>query len=501
MKNDNLHAKLLLGDDAYISVVDKLKAVVRGYEAQTIEGKQFQNDLYTMLNESITPMLDLKPFITKGESFAGNDKTIADILSAIDKKVLNNTDLNFLINMAKEEHFMNMTRSGHPSPQSTVEAIKDEFDKTNGDIQKSIASGIFDCLDSQILGDIKKKLGYSENIGTKSNTRAVADKTKGVVKEAVKPLNENDTQIFDKSMIYSPVGFVISRDCIKNDNSFDPDCTIAFVNKTLLSIHNNEFNDKPVCKVINSDCIDVTDYLTLMAALSSCIYDPTTSSFTTAKQWDYDILLTGEGDVIMNGDTPIAKEDLMDLFIESIEEYKVNPAFNDELVREYQKDADNFLCLVDNWDMLARFSNLKVVETRNENTAINPFVMFNTQTVTNCDPTVIVANDGFNSNIVNTTYNNYSDMISAVNQPHGTEIFNGIFANMIAEENNNNVFRMNRIATLREQQSELNSEIEKINNLITAAAANSPAMEKLNNLKKQYDEALNRNIEELMNLE
>ena len=183
----------LLGKSSYPGIVEAITEKIRNAQAETLSGSSLLTDMYAALNESQTPIMDLKPFITGGEKIASDDATIADVIDFC-KKSITTGDLNFVINLCKEEHFKNMSRMNHPSPKDTVKDIQDVFDEPVSFIEQGIKSGLFDGLQSKLLNSIKNDLGIKVTDQEFSDaTKLVAEKTKKDESKATKSkLNESE---------------------------------------------------------------------------------------------------------------------------------------------------------------------------------------------------------------------------------------------------------------------------------------------------------------------
>ena len=111
-------------ETSYSGVLSAIREKMESVKTcETITGNELLGKAYRSLNESTTPILDLKEFTTNAEKVAEDDATLSDIVNFCKSKVKTG-DLNFLINLCKEEHFKEMNRMYHPSPESTLESFK-----------------------------------------------------------------------------------------------------------------------------------------------------------------------------------------------------------------------------------------------------------------------------------------------------------------------------------------------------------------------------------------
>ncbi len=428
---------MLLGKNSYSSVVNEIVEKIQKAEADTLVGNQLLKEVYSKLNESITPLLTLKPFITGAEKIAGDDVKLSELLKFLKKTITGNADLNFLINLVKEEHFSEMTRLGHPSPESTIKDIEDEFDKPGSVIEEGIKSGLFDNLKSTLLNKIKSDID---------------------VKSVDKKLNENQT-LFSGSLVkYSPVG--LRYEDISNNR-----IVILTESEVLLF----DRIAKQFSKLEESIVIP-ENYGRLMQAINGCKYSPETNGFCLNENWDFKLELTSNGETLIN-DKPIKKEDIKQLLLESVKVYSNDPLkvtnFNK---MEYLHDADNFIALMENHSSLMKLDNLEVIKNLNENS----YVIFDKLNILKT-PKLISSSNGN----INTLFESYSEMLLVTNDILKTPI-NNLFENQLISEQTLINERNNKIVSLNEEQKELNQNISKVRNLKTMAEENSPAIDKLN---------------------
>ena len=76
---------ILLGENSYSGVLYRINEVIKNAQAKTVEGSEFLSEMYKSLNESVTPLLSLKPFITKGEELAPDDMTVGEVMKQVKK--------------------------------------------------------------------------------------------------------------------------------------------------------------------------------------------------------------------------------------------------------------------------------------------------------------------------------------------------------------------------------------------------------------------------------
>jgi hypothetical protein len=514
-RNDDPTKRALLGNNSYDAVVFKIGEIVKNTpEPFTIAGKRLVSNMYKALNESETPILTLKPFISEGQKFASQDATISDLLEKIDTNIKNNVDLNFLINVCKEEHFRNMSRSGHPDPKKTVEHIKSEFDKVSNDVEKKIAEGIFDDLQSTLLGTLKKELGFSENEPTENSDTKQPQVVKATVAQDVaqqtpvqqktqqqKQVGEidsteelNESQIYNSQYVkFAPVGFIAP---ISGAN-------YCFVENQICKVDTHPVDNSLELNPVDTPPNISGEFERMAEALSSLSYDPETEVFTTEANWDFKISLNNDGTLTVMGsdgvERPIDPDQVSGLFIESMNLYASDPEkYPDYDEETYTRDADNFNILANNWDMLIKLDNLRVVKDMYK---LNESVMFDTKYLdrhlTYGKPRLMYWSNPAPAPI----FESYRDMANTCNNFFGTSnLFESILETPLkAEQEMINKIHEN-IAVANEKQHALNSELIKIDQLKMAAEKNSPAMLRLDEMEQKFKELLNDNILELRDL-
>lgn len=493
MNNDiqkNYVNNILLGDNSYFSVVCKINEYIKTADAKTIQGTDFLSSMYNSLNESITPILTLRPFISGGEKLASDDITIKDVLDFIKSSIKDNADLNFLINLCKEEHFTNMLRTGHPNPKSTVQIIEKEFNKTHNQIKDSITNGIFDNLRSSLLGHIKKQLGHNEN------QRTLDDSDNGIkndVSNEVKDLKENNAQYNDSFVRYNPIGFMF--------NDTESGKNLNLVENEIIIIGDDELGVETVEVVPNEQVKIPQEYQILINAVQSLPYNPKTNQFTPRENWDFDMKLNTDGTVqVQNkeGETvQVATENVKPIFIESIKVYDVNPSMAPGFVRErYMRDADNFIAVMNNANSLIRFNNLEVVRNINESISSNNYVIIHKSSY----ETPKIMATGYEKNL---KFESYKTLCESCNNLFGTQgksLFESIFTRQLDEEMFNKNAKIQRLSDLNEEQSLINEKIKNIRNLRDSIEINSPAYNQLNEQESQLLSKLNENLEESMKI-
>lgn len=460
--NQNYIDHILLGKNSYPVIVKEIVDKVEHAKAETLTGNDLLKDVYKKLNESITPMLELKPFLTNAEKIAPDDKTIKEVVDFC-KTRSGNGDLNFIINLCKEEHFSNMNRMKHPSPEKTVESIKEYFNKSTAEIENAINDGIFDCLESDLLKKVKRDLDINEKKPEPDN------------------LSESEVLLSGQYVKYHPVG--IKLDDVKNDR-----VVILCENEVI------EVDDDNNYVAVDKKTINIpVEHTKLLMALQSAKYDPETNEFKPAEKWDLNIKINADGNVILNESTIVDKKDVPALLMESIDFYLENGMIQPSERPNYVRDADNFITLLENHDQLIVMDELNVVKKLNE----SEYVMYNGNEVRN-KPVVLSLGEQKNKH-----YNLFEELCADCDDylKMSHRLFEGLMFTQMKNEkrllNENN----SKIVSLNEQQKLINGEISKVKKLMEMADVNSPAETKLKQQYKILDTKLNENIQELLNLE
>lgn len=469
--NNNMkgNENLILGENSYQGVIEAIRNKMASTRTcDTILGNDLLGKAYQKLNESTTPILDLKEFTTNAEQIAPDDTTLREIVDFC-KKHVHTGDYNFLINLCKEEHFQNLGRAYHPSPESTINAFKNMFDTTGSALENAIKNGIFDSLKSNLLKILKSELSPNE--------QQMGDQ----------PLNESMVNA-DKSLVkYSPVG--IRYEDLKNNK------VVHLMEHDVMSFN----TENGECTRLGHDDIvqlDITpSYRRMMTALNGLQYNPLNESFTLNENWDFECKLH-DGECFINN-KPIKKDELRQLLLESINTYEMFPAkvqnFNKT---RYMMDADNMIMLLENFDKIVKYDNLEVIKSLNERDATY-VILDKAQTVSGSTPRVIASS---NHDIVNKLFESYEHMTSACKEVLGSDI-TPMFESQIKTEHEVYRQKNERIITLRQEIVELNENIEKLDKIMSIADEGSPSSLEAGRRKLKLNECLNDRINQLANID
>lgn len=442
--------KSFLGEQSYISIVHDINEKILKTSCNTLLASDLTKKVYQKLNESITPMLEVREFITNAEQIAGDDVSLKEILDFI-KKRSETGDLNFIINLCKEEHFANLRRTGHPSPEQTITDIEDKFDEPSSLIEQGIKNGIFDGLQSKLLNKIKSDLNVKDN-----------------------KLNESNSFIFNTNLVkYNPVGIKLNTE-----------------NKMLYLMESNilEFDSNTKEFTALNESLDIPlSHRLLMSAINSTPYNPLTETFSLNENWDFDLVLQQDGKILINN-KEIPKEKVRVLLLESITIYENDPLkVKDFNKNNYLKAADNFIMLMENANNLIKFPMLNVIKNLNEKS----YIIFDNSTIDLSNPKILASNEFKNS-----LFESYQELVNNCNKVLNNNITN-LFENQLINENKLYNSRNEKIVSLNEEQKLLNLQIINVQNLKSMADNDSPAMVKLNEQESTLNNLLNKNIQNL----
>lgn len=454
-----MNKKQFLGERSYPAIVSSIVEQFQSNACNTLVGENLVNTTYQRLCESTTPMMELKEFITGAEKVAADDTTVGEIVKFCKNK-MGNADLNFLINLCKEEHIVNLRRSGHPDPESTLKNLEDEFDKPNSLVEQAIKNGIFDNLQSKLLNDVKTGLG-------------IKVKTQ---EENIKELNESYQYDTGGFAAYCPVGLTTE---VNGKMVILTESDALNYDKDL-----NEFNK---IEDFNYEQVD-EDTRHLMECVNSLNYNPETETFKLNNNWKFNFELRSDGKAYIGKLNEsemkfIGSDDLRKLFSEYAQVYKVSQA---DL-----KEADQMLMLYENYDNLVKFDNLKVLRNLNE----NKYVMIDMVDVKGTNTPKILSLNGTSS----AEYKNFRSLCESVNSEIGYNC-SKLFESEMSADESREYGRFEQINQLQAEQQKLNEAIDKVRSVKQLADVDSPAYEKLCQQENQLNNELDRNIEMLKQL-
>ena len=460
-----------LGEQSYPAILTSITEKIRDTKASTITGNELLGKIFKNLNESVAPILQLKEFTTNAEQLAPHDAKLLDVLNFV-KKQVKTGDLNFLINVCKEEHMQNLTRTGFPSPESTIAEIKKDFNEPSSVIESAIKNGIFDALNSNLLMQIKSDL--------------VEDKSKNLINTAVdKFVDLNESAIFGTTAIYSPVAVKLEDQ--KNGR-------IVFLTESCVLTINDETRD--LCQESDPGNVEIPlAHKRLMSAITNLSYDPGKNEFGLSEKWDFNLQITDAGPVTIAKEgvdriIAVNRDDVPALLLESIQKYeKFNPNFKKYA---FTQDADNFILLMENHNKLIRLDECKTIK----NLDTQEYVMVDLKESKN--PRLIAS-----SKSTIPLFESYTDMV--FNEKNGINSIIGasvekLFESQITFEQQATQNRFTKITELREAQKEINLLISQNKKLQDVAEENSPAIDMLFEQSKKLNLTLEDNISKLNDL-
>lgn len=450
----------VMSQNGYIPVLQDIIDRMSSVKTDNQQAMQFINGTYQQLLESKTPFMELKQFITDGEAMAKHDATLGEVVKFC-KKAVSNDDLNFLINLCKEEHYNNLHRSGHKNVEETIKDIEKYFEMPAESVAKAIKEGVFDGLESRLLNDVKQSLGVE-----------IVDR-----KIDAKVLNEAAQITFDGIAQYCPVGIACS-----NGESY------TFLVESDALIFNQELEEFDVV-----DSFEPTPaQKQLLDAVQQLQYDPITEEFSLNESWDFDAKFsTQDGNCYVskkgaNQFKPATFDQMSSLLFESLDMYEKNGTITSEgQRRKLFEDADRFRILVANQDKLVKFNNLRVVKNLNENS----YIMFETELTKNGTKPKLLNNGGM-------LFESYHDLVKSANQTVGTSLTKLFESELISEQEQ--VQSINEtIEHLKQENQELNESIVKKQKMLSIVEEGSPAWSQLNEEYDALKEKLQVNLNEM----
>jgi hypothetical protein len=463
-----------LGPNSYPAVVGSIYDALNEAVCDTTAGNELVREAIQKMNESTTPVLDLKDFTTNAEKVAPNDTKLMDVIDFARKQVKGG-DLNCLINIAKEEHIQEQSRTGMPTPEATIKNWEEIMNKPSSVIEEGIKNGLFKGLDSKLYMELENII--SEDGKNKSKNKVVApqDHHEGNV------LNESATLLSPTGniAIYAPIGVRMedpknNRILMLTENAV---LTYDRENETFFSLNESEYKD-----------LNIPDrHRRLMTALQTLPFDAEKQVFSLNESWDFGLSLNDNGGVVLsrNGkSTEMKSEDVPNFLMESIDIYageNSNKKF--DRVR-FAADADNFVMLMENHDRLQRLDKLRTIRNLED----GKYIMVDTRT--EMVPVFITSSEGPK------LFESYEELtregMSVLN-----ESVEAIFTPHLQREH---AFYKNQkeiIRTLNESQHEINHLIKKTTKLRDMADEDSPAMDLLNEQDAKLRGGLEKNMKAL----
>lgn len=451
-----------MNEKSYNGVIQAIKDKISKIKTcDTVLGNDMLMQAYQKLNESTTPILELKEFITSAEQLAADDVTLMDVVDFI-RKEIKDGNLNFLVNLSREEHLTELAKSFHPAPEQTIAAFKNMFDASGESLENAIKNGVFDSLKSGLMGVLKKEYGGAEV--------KHSDALKSVDGKLVK---------------YPPVGIRYEDKQSNKVVHLMENAVIEFDPET------QEANALTVSQIQELNILP--QYRRMMQAIQSLKYDPEDESFSLNEQWDFECKIK-DGACFVN-EKEIKKEDLSQLLLESVNTYQQFPdkvrGFNRN---NYLTDADNMIMLFENIGSVIKYDNLETVKNLNE----NQYMIFDViHTINGSTPKIVAASD---HNFTNKLFESYRDMALDVDKMLGKPAVQ-LFESQIIREQNLIIEKQNRKAELTSEIQSLNENIQKLESIRKIAETGSPSSLEAGRRLLKLNESLNDKISQLENID
>ena len=451
--------------NGYDAIVMRITDGLRTAQASTDKGQKLLDSSYKELLESATPMLVVKQFVTNAQQVAADDVKLKEVINFAKKNSVG-TNLNYLVNLCKEEHFENLYRSGIQNPQETIKDIEGLLKLPSADIADYIKRGAFDNLKSNLLHEIKASLN--------SDSSAKQPQKKP-------NLNESNYSVSYNGLVqYSPIGFVADDD--KHGRVMLVECDVLSFNP-----QQNEFSQI-------EDFQPNETQQRLSDAIQNLDYNPETEEFSLNESWnDFNMKFSTKDNKIfvkkLNEDDSsfqeLSKEHLKNFLTESIVHYKQTvPGFNNE--SNLIKDADRFVMLVENANSLVKFTNIKTIRNLNEST--NKYAMVH---LDDMRPNLLSMGHGKSQ-----LFESFNQLVTGLNQHINLDCTKLFEDSLVGEMqlNQNKDIEKNKLI---EEQKNLNAEIVRVDNLLKIVEEGSPAYAKLVDERKMYSDNLDKIISSL----
>ena len=460
-------------DKSYSGVISAIKQKMESVKTcETITGNELLGKAYRSLNESVTPILDLKEFTTNAEKVAGDDATLSDIVNFCKSKVKTG-DLNFLINLCKEEHFKEMNRAYHPSPESTVKDFEVMFTESPSVIEQGIKNGIFDSMKSNLLGVLKQEINQQDKEERKNQIPSQQISTEN--------LNES-VQEKGNLLRYSPIGVKYEDEQSRLVHLMENN-VIRFNSEdgTAYCLNESEIKDLEI----------PTSYRRLMTAITSLKYNPLNESFTMRENWDFSLVMR-DGICTVNG-KEIPCDNMKQLLLESVQCYEAFPGKVEGFNKlAYMRDADNMVMLCENFDKLLKYDNLEIVKNLNESS----YVIFDRRnTIVGALPQIIAVKSQ-NDTECNKLFESYTELDKYCSDVLN-ESMGDLFAKQINSEMEIEKERNEQLTKLNEDIKELNNIIKNAEDVLAIAEEGSAARKEMNFKLSKLNESLREKLEQV----
>lgn len=390
------------GNDGYHAIMQSIQDKVEAINPDTGAAQLFKEQALNILGSN-SPLLELTAFCTNDELVNRNDSTVNDVIDFMKKETARG-DLNFLVNLAKEEYFANKSKQGVDydiKGDEVINNLKLLFNEPHSVIEEALKKGMFDAMESDIIKDIKLNEFKTERESKRRNSI-----NKDFGNQSWTELNESVS--FDVNnqnlLAYNPIGLGVETE----DNEI-----ALLIKDNLLRLHQDG--------IIPATYEDYLNKLTpenknLLNAINSVPYDIESETYSLGGDvWDFDLTLssTENGNKLLqlrdnfNKDnvTVIAEEDLQEFLFESVEFVVSQNPNNPTLKQQLYSEVDNFMMLSANFGRLIKLEDY--IEIVNPETGHK--VLIHKIEGANSVPTIINSNIGSMME-----YPTYSKMLTSI---------------------------------------------------------------------------------------
>lgn len=455
----------------------------------THTGKQLFESFIPQLFESATPLMDLKAFKTNAQKVAPNDTKLMDVFKFVKKEIGDNPSLNVLINLAKEEHFQNTNRvSTKQEVDDVVKSLGDIWQGGTSEIEQAMKAGLFKNLKSNLAMELSLDIasGLKDTDNSVIEVKSIDKKEKFVdtLYESIRNL-----------VVTNPIGILFEAEGFENK--------LIATNGKVIQVINE--NDQLSYQSINQQVIIPEDKYKLISALEMLDVNEEKTIIKPTKEWGFNVMINSDGQVILfdtineqEVNTEIDKVDLQQFFQDTLDMF--TSSLSTEEIVSYQMDADNFIMVALNFDHLTLLNDVVKIQSLNENAfVLIPEKHVIDQKITGDKMQIITSSSDNNS----VEFPSYRELVNNINKKIGIKTedeVNLLFEYQLIGEQQEVFTKQQQINQLKEEQSELNKQIDNKNKLLQIAEENSPAYIKITNESEELHQKLNENINNLEKL-
>lgn len=385
MKNIN---RIYSGENSYVAIFENIKQKIDDTTPETGASIDFIDNAKSILSNSHSPLLELTAFCTNDEKVNRNDTTIADVIDYMKKETARG-DMNFLINLGKEEHFINKARNGayDVKGDNIINELKHLFSEPSSVIEAAFRKGLFDSMESDILADMKLNDFKNESDSKRRNKVNTEYATTGWTQ-----LNESVNWGTNQGLhAYNPIGVGIEDDTTGNVCVLMQEYVLRAVDGVGITAASHEIYNQALTPFNRQ----------LLNAINTVPYNVENDTFNLGGDWDFEMQLKTDAagqqviemrDLINpNNTAQIPGEELQQFLFESVESLVKQQPNEDQaklLQHSLYESADNFMLLVNNYDKLIKLEDYVVVKNPENNVS----VLFHKLEGTNSLPEIITTN-------------------------------------------------------------------------------------------------------------